>query len=67
MPRSVHASPRRNLDLDAPFCLGNVNRLDQSLVLDNVRYAPTAYLQAIQAHPDVVVVLDSEAAATLRR
>jgi hypothetical protein len=46
LSRRIVQSRTSNLDLDVPGCLGNIDRLDTHLTVDNVRFAPCAYLVA---------------------
>jgi hypothetical protein len=46
LSRRIVQSRTSNLDLDAPGCLGNIDRLDTHLTVDNVRFAPCAYMVA---------------------
>lgn len=46
LSRRIVQSRTSNLDLDAPGCLGNVDRLDTHLTVDDVRFAPCAYMVA---------------------
>lgn len=51
LSRRIVQSRTSNLDLDVPGCLGNVDRLDTHLTIDDVRFAPCAFLVAGDINP----------------
>ncbi len=51
LSQSVQVDPSLDLDLDVPMVIGNIDRLDQNLFVDNTPYAPCAYLVAADINP----------------
>jgi hypothetical protein len=51
LSRRIVQSRTSNLDLDVPGCLGNIDRLDTHLTIDDVRFAPCAFLVAGDINP----------------